>query len=115
MPISRDEFESHDPDDRETNAERVVRFLAENREKAYKAIEIADSTGVDENSIHPVLSRLEERGLVQHRAPYWAIGDIEAVQNAMTFSSTASFLDETLGTERRDEWLQAVDDESTQS
>jgi prophage DNA circulation protein len=108
VPISIDEFESHDPEERETNAERVVRFLARNRDKAYKAIEIADATGVDENSIHPVLTRLEDRRLVRHREPYWAIGDIEDVQDAVVFSSTAEFLDEELGPESRDEWLTAA-------
>lgn len=111
MPISIDEFESRDPEKRRTNAERVVHFLAENRDKAYKAIEIAEATGVDENSIHPVLNRLEERGLVRHREPYWAIGDFEEVQDAMMFSSTATFLDATLGAESREEWLHATEDE----
>lgn len=115
MPISIDEFESHDPEKRETNAERVVRFLAENRDKAYKAIEIAEATGVGENSIHPVLNRLEERELVRHREPYWAIGDIEEIQNAMVFSSTAEFLDDVLGPESREEWLRAAEEESKQS
>ncbi len=112
MPISIDEFESHDPERRETNAERVVRFLAKNRDKAYKAIEIAEATGVDENSIHTVLNRLEDRGLVRHRQPYWAIRDIEELQDAMVFSSTAEFLDETLGPESREEWLRAAEEES---
>ena len=111
MPISIDEFESHDPEKRETNAERVVRFLAENRDKAYKAIEIAEATGVDENSIHPVLNRLEERDLIRHREPYWAIGDIEKLQDAMVFSSTAAFLDDTFGPESREEWLRASENE----
>jgi predicted ArsR family transcriptional regulator len=114
MPISIDEFESHDPEKHETNAERVVRFLARNRDKAYKAVEISEATGVDENSIHPVLNRLEERGLVRHREPYWAIGDLENVRDAMMFSSTAEFLDEALGPESREEWLNAArkDEES---
>jgi len=111
VPISIDEFETHDPETRETNAERVVRFLAESRDKAYKATEIAEATDVDENSIHPVLNRLEERGLVRHREPYWAIGDVEEVRNAMMFSSTAAFLDETLGVESREEWLRAAQDD----
>lgn len=50
MPISIDEFESRDPEAPETNAERVVRFLARNRDKAYRAIEIAEATGISENS-----------------------------------------------------------------
>lgn len=113
MPISIDEFECHNPNRRETNAERVVRFLVENRDKAYKAIEIAEAADVDRNSIHPVLSRLEERGLVRHREPYWAVGNIEDVQDAMVFSSTATFLDETVGSESREEWLRASEDAET--
>lgn len=105
MPISIDEFESHDPENRQTNAERVLRFLARNRDKAYRAIEIAEETEVNENSIHPVLNRLEERGLVRHREPYWAIGDLDAVHDAIVFHSTAEFLDDELGPESRDEWL----------
>lgn len=108
MPISIDEFETHDPERRKTNAERVVEFLARNRDKAYRAIEIAEATGVNENSIHPVLNRLEERGLIRHREPYWAIGDLEAVRDARLFSSTAEFLDDELGPESRDEWLTAA-------
>lgn len=108
MPISIDEFESRDPDRGETNSERVVRFLARNRDKAYRAVEIAEATDVEENSIHPVLTRLEERGLVRHREPYWAISDLEAVRDATVFGSTASFLDDELGAESREEWLTAA-------
>ena len=108
MPISIDEFETHDPERRKTNAERVVEFLARNRDKAYRAIEIAEATGVNEHSIHPVLNRLEERGLVRHREPYWAIGDLEAVRDARLFGSTAEFLDDELGPESRGEWLTAA-------
>lgn len=108
MPISIDEFESHDREPAETNAERVVRFLARNRDKAYRATEIADATAVSENSIHPVLNRLKKRGLVRHKEPYWAIGDIGVLQAAKRFSSTVEFLDETLGPESREEWVRAA-------
>ena len=108
MPISIDEFEAHDPDGGRTNAERVLRFLARNPKQAYKAAEIVDATGVNENSIHPVLNRLEARALVRHRAPYWAICDPEVVRDAYVFHSTAAFLDEEVGPERRDEWLAAA-------
>lgn len=108
MPISIDEFESQNPEPRETNAERVIQFLAQHPDKAYKAIEIAEATDVNENSIHPVLNRLEERELVRHREPYWAIGDLEAVRDATLVSSTAGYLDEILGLESREEWVAAA-------
>lgn len=108
MPISIDEFEAHDPDDGRTNAECVLALLARNRDKAYRAAEIAEATGVDRNSIHPVLSRLEERGLVRHREPYWALGDPDAVRDARMLHSTVAFLDKELGPESREEWLTAA-------
>jgi hypothetical protein len=109
MPISIDEFESHEPGDGPTNAERVLGFLVRNRDKAYRAIEIAEATGVNENSIHPVLHRLEDRELVRHREPYWAIGDLDSVRDAAILRSTATFLDEELGPESREEWLTAAE------
>lgn len=113
MPISIDEFESRDSGTGRTNAERVIAFLARNEDKAYKAAEIADGTGVDGNSIHPVLHRLKERDLVQHKEPYWALGDPETVRDAALFQSAASFLDDTLGPESRDEWLAAAREPTT--
>lgn len=111
MPISIDAFDEYEATEtHETNAERVIRFLLENRDKAFKATEIADATGVNENSIQPVLSRLRSRELVRHKEPYWAIGNIERVQNAFMFQSTTQFLDEQLGEEDREEWLTAAAD-----
>lgn len=107
MPISIDEFEAHEPGDGSTNAERVLRFLARNRDRAFKAREIAEGAGVHRNSIHPVLKRLEERSLVRHREPYWAIGDLDAVRQTAQFHSIAGHLDEELGPESREEWLAA--------
>ncbi len=108
MPITIDEFDAHGSNRELTNAERVLRFLFENRENAYKASEIIEATGVNENSIHPVLNRLKARDLVRHRAPYWAIGDAEHVTDAVLLHSTASFLNEELGAESREEWLAAT-------
>lgn len=113
MPISINEFESRDPVSGETNPERVVRFLARNRDKAYKATEIAAATDINENSIHPVLNRVKERELVRHREPHWTIGDLETVRDAMQFASTAAFLDETLGPESREEWMNAAQTDET--
>lgn len=107
MPISSDEFESRDPD-APTNAERVLRFLARNDDRAYRAVEIAEATGIVENSIHAVLDRLAERELVRHREPYWAIGDPAVVREAAVFGSVAAHLDDVLGPESRAEWLAAA-------
>ncbi|ELY91769.1 hypothetical protein C483_09529 [Natrialba hulunbeirensis JCM 10989] len=111
VPISIDEFDHHEsPDRRETNAQRVLRFLIENRNKAFRAAEIAEETDVNVNSIQPVLNRLRSRELVRHKEPYWAIGDIERIQEAAVFHSTAEFLDEELGSESREAWLAAAEE-----
>ena len=116
MPISIDEFGSRDSERGETNRERVVRFLANNPDKAYRAIEIAEATDINKNSIHPVLQRLKKQELVRHKRPYWTIGDRKNVRDAFQLRSTASFLDETLGTESRTEWVggAATDEESVE-
>ncbi|QKY20020.1 MarR family transcriptional regulator [Halolamina sp. CBA1230] len=112
MPISIDEFDEDDGARDGTNGERVVRFLARNRDQAYRASEIAEATGVDQNSIHPVLNRLKSRGLVRHRQPYWA-ADPEAIRDAAAFHSTTAFLDEEYGPESREEWLAAGEDDGS--
>ncbi|MFC6961168.1 MarR family transcriptional regulator [Halocatena marina] len=110
MPISSAEFDQYEPPTHpETNAERVIRFLVQNRDQAYKASEIVAETDINPNSIHPVLTRLEDRSLVRHKEPYWTIGDYSAVKDAFVFHSTAQFLDDELGPESREEWLSAVD------
>lgn len=79
-----------------------------NHDKVYKAIEIAEASDIKLNSIHPVPNRLEVSGLVRHREPYWAVGDLEEVRDATGFRSSTEFLDEPLGPESREEWLTAV-------
>jgi len=108
MAIDRDEFEAADPSGDATNAERVGRFLLRHRDKAFKAREIAERTDVEENSIHPVLGRLLDRGLVRHKRPYWAVGDVDDVMSALAYHETVEFLDEELGSESRGEWLEAA-------
>jgi predicted transcriptional regulator len=115
MPISIDEFDSRDDSARTTDAECVLRFLARNRAKAYEPIEIVRATGVDESSIRPVLNRLESRGLVRHKEPHWAVGDLDAVREAFVFHSAASGLDDELGPESREEWLAAADESDEQT
>lgn len=106
MPIDIDTFT--EADDREltrvTNAERVIRFLYDNREQAFTASEIADRTGIKSNSIGTVLRRLEERDLVRHKGDYWALGTVERVRDAYDFHRTIASLDEEYGVEPEEAW-----------
>jgi len=51
----------------------IFRFLAENSESAYKAIEIGESVGLKGNHVNVVLNSLKKKMLVMHKSPYWQI------------------------------------------
>ncbi|OYR40454.1 helix-turn-helix domain-containing protein [Halorubrum sp. Hd13] len=118
MPIDIETFESS-PEDRlqqsgETNADRVMRFLATHPDQAFTQSEIREATGVKAGSISVVLSRLEDRGLVRHKGNYWALGEADdvAAYTSMVESTRAS--NDRFGEENMEEWLEhAVDDEET--
>ena len=110
MPIDIETFESSS-DDRlrsggETNAERVMRFLAANPDKAFTQSEIRDATDVKAGSISVVLSRLEDRDLVRHKGNYWALGDDDAVAAYAGVSESTRAANERLGEEDMAEWLE---------
>lgn len=119
MPIDIETFESS-PEDRlqqsgETNADRVMRFLATHPDQAFTQSEIREATGVKAGSISVVLSRLEDRGLVRHKGNYWALGEADdvAAYTSMVESTRAS--NDRFGEENMEEWLEhAVDDEETE-
>ncbi len=77
--IDIEEFENADDDEFEdrNDTERIVRFLDENNDRAWKAATIADQLELNTDAVSAILSRLKERGLVRHKRPYWAITDDE--------------------------------------
>jgi len=87
-----------------SNPERVLEFLLSNDDKAFKAAEIADETGIPQNSIATVLGRLEDRGLVRHKAAYWAIGEPERIASFGQYRRVTERLNERFGTEDREAW-----------
>jgi DNA-binding IclR family transcriptional regulator len=106
MPIDIETFTESDDEELSavTNAERVVRFLYRNDDKAFTPSEIAEATGVKKTSIGTVLRRLRERDLVEHKGDYWAIGDEQAVRDAFRFHRNMDALDERFGAEDLEEW-----------
>ena len=106
IPIDIETFTESDDEELTavTNAERVVRFLSRNDDKVFTPSEIADGTGVKNTSIGTVLRRLRERGLLEHKGDYWAIGGEQAVRDAFRFHRTMDDLDERFGAEDLEEW-----------
>ncbi|SER43397.1 MarR family transcriptional regulator [Natrinema salaciae] len=109
MSIDIEDFEERAPEEFEgpSNAERVLQFRYENREKAWKASTIADRADVNENSISTVLNRLKEQDLVRHKGSYWAItDDTERLRRAHQFYRTVQRFNELYGEEDRDQWTE---------
>ncbi|SFS74124.1 MarR family transcriptional regulator [Halostagnicola kamekurae] len=110
MSIDIEDFEERTSAELEepSNAERVLRFLYENRDKAWKASTVAERANVNENSISAVLNRLKEQDLVRHKGSYWAItDDTERLRRAHQFHRTVQRFDELYGEEDREEWVEA--------
>ena len=119
MPIDIETFESS-PEDRlqhrrETNADRVMQFLAVHPDQAFTQSEIRDATDVKAGSISVVLSRLEDRGLVRHKGNYWALGEADDVDAYTSMVESTRTANDRFGEEDMDEWLEhAVDDAETE-
>jgi len=101
--IDIDEFENADADEFEdrNDTERIVLFLDEHADRAWKAATIAERLGLDTDAVSAILSRLKERGLVRHKRPYWAItDDEERLQSAYRLHRHYETADEQYGEER---------------
>ena len=114
MPIDIDTFDDATEFTAEvTNAERVLRFLRENDDKAFRRSEIAEATEIDPNMVSAVLARLKERNLVRHKSPYWAIGDDERIAAASSLHRDLDALDDQLGSEEMEQWREAGGDRAS--
>ena len=95
MPISSDRFEDEPGavlDIAEgTQPHTVLQFLSAHEDKAFTQTEIHERTDIPRSSVGVVLSRLEDRGLVQHQGRYWAIGDDDRLAGvAAQYGATAA-------------------------
>ncbi|WP_135366009.1 MarR family transcriptional regulator [Halosimplex halophilum] len=110
MPIDIERFEREGEfGSEETNAARILEFLAANDDKAFRRGEIAAETGIDADTVSSVLHRLKTRDLVRHKRPYWAVGDPERLREASATSDSLAALNDRLGTEDMDEWREAAE------
>ena len=70
----------------ESSAYTILAFLATHPETGFSPKEIHEATGLSRGSIGTTLRRLEDRGLVRHKEPYWAIDrrGTEAYEGVLT-------------------------------
>lgn len=112
VSIDIQEFEERSAAELEelSNPERVLLFLHTNDDRAWKATEIASETGITPNSVHPVLTRLEEKDLVRHKGPFWAItDDRERLHAAYDLHRLTKKLDSLYGEEAREQWVDTAE------
>ena len=107
MSIDRDTFENTSEDELADLSvpDRVLGFLAANDDRAFKAREIASQIGVDEGPVSTALSRLKDRGLVEHKATYWAVtDDAERLEGYSGYERATALFNDRLGAEDRESW-----------
>jgi hypothetical protein len=118
MPVEFEDYrESSDSEEfdwtlREgSNAHTIVAFLAAHPEQGFTPKEIHEVTGVTRGSVGKTLQRLEDRQLVRHAEPYWAIGDDDRVGAYLGMLSSLETVAEREGTEDYAEWRDAANAE----
>lgn len=93
--------------------DHVLGFLAAHDDQAFEASEIASQTGLDEGAVSTALSRLKVRGLVEHKATYWAItGDEDRLREYDGYERATAVFNDQLGEEDADAWREHAPEES---
>lgn len=90
-----------------SNAHAILAFLAAHPEQGFTPKEIHEATGVARGSVGKTLQRLEERQLVRHAEPYWAVGDDDCVGTYLGMLSGLDAVAEREGTEDLEAWRDA--------
>ncbi|MFB6071981.1 MAG: MarR family transcriptional regulator [Halobacterium sp.] len=123
MSIDRDTFENASEEALEDVSvpDRVLGFLATHDDRAFEAAEIAARTDLDAGAVSTALSRLKRRGLVEHKATYWAVtSDEDALAAYDGYERATALFNDQLGEEDEDAWREhapteahpSVEDES---
>jgi Mn-dependent DtxR family transcriptional regulator len=114
MSIDRETFENASEDELADFSvpDQVLGFLAAHDDQAFKAREIASQTGLDEGAVSTSLSRLKGRGLVEHKATYWAVtDDEERLEGYSGYERATALFNDQLGTEDKDAWREHAPEE----
>jgi DNA-binding transcriptional MocR family regulator len=78
MPITREEFNTTESASSEVStAEAIIMYLSDHDELAFTRQEIADAIDRGANTVSTNLSRLKDRGFVEHRGKHWALTEDE--------------------------------------
>jgi DNA-binding transcriptional ArsR family regulator len=114
MSIDRETFDNASEDDLAdlSAPQRVLGFLAAHDDRAFEASEIASRTDLEDGTVSTVLSRLKDRGLVEHKATYWAVSDDDDRLRAYDgYERATALFNERLGEEDQESWRAHAPDE----
>lgn len=114
MSIDRDTFENASEEELEglSVPDQVLGFLVAHEDQAFEAREISSQTDVDESAVSTALSRLKDRGLVEHKATYWAVTDDEArLTEYSGYQRATALFNEQFGEEDVEAWRDHAPDE----
>lgn len=100
MPVQFDEYEAtvdaiEWPIREGSNAHRILSFLLERPDTGFTPSELAERTDVPRGSVGPTLHRLESRGLVRHKEPYWAAATDDRLAEAAGMLASLRAITET--------------------
>jgi len=115
MSIDRETFENTSEEELQELSvpDRVLGFLAAHEDRAFKAREIASQIGVDEGAVSTALTRLKNRGLVEHKATYWVVTeDDERLDGYSGYERASALFNEQLGEEDKEAWRERAPDEA---
>lgn len=110
MPVDFEEYRKHQdesgglPIDPDSNAYLILSFLAERPDLGFKPSEIREHVDLPKGSLNPTLTRLEERGLVEHEAPYWSAADDDRLAAITGTMYTMQAFEDHFGNDEFSEW-----------
>ncbi|WP_222913798.1 ArsR family transcriptional regulator [Natrinema sp. SYSU A 869] len=115
MSIDRETFENTSEEELEDLPvpDQVLSFLVTKDDRAFKACEIASQIGLDEGAVSTGLSRLKNRGLVEHKATYWAVtDDVDRLEGYSGYERATALYNEQFGEEDKEAWREHSPSES---
>jgi len=114
MSIDRETFDNAAESELEDLSvpDQVLGFLAAHKDRAFKAHEIASQIDVDESAVSTALSRLKNRGLVEHKATYWAVtDDADRLEGYSAYKRSTALFNEQFGEEDTEAWREHAPNE----
>lgn len=115
MSIDRERFDNASEEELAglSTPDRVLGFLLAHDDQAFEAREIASRTDLGGAAVSTALSRLKDRGLVEHKATYWAVtSDRDRLADYSGYERATTLFNEQLGEEDPDAWREHAPDEA---